>query len=86
LAGQKTEDCDWTLGSISSMEQTRTRYKLAVMGKSPRFDESISVYIIKLGISLAMNNFERLKHLISSPHNSLPTLNTTGGFRKVLLG
>ena len=68
LAGQKTEVCDWTLGRISSMEQTRTRYKLAVMGKSPR--GSISIGIVKVCISLKMNNFERLKNVIISPHNS----------------
>jgi hypothetical protein len=88
LAGQKTEVCDWTLGRISSMEQTRTRYKLAVMGKSPR--GSISVDILKVCISLEMNNFEHLRHLIVSPHNFLPSIVppplNTGGFLKVLSG
>ncbi len=62
MAGQKTEDCDWKLGRISSMEQTRTRYKLAVMGKSHHGSKQLIYERYAICISLEMNNFERLEN------------------------
>jgi hypothetical protein len=54
------------------MDQTRTRYKLAVMGRSHHGSKPVD--IVKECLSLEMKNFEHIKNLIISPHNFLPSI------------